>query len=208
MKFVQPVVDEATARHRLERQRFKLLRRCVGRCLHLALLPIYLTDRSARREPLRRALPYVEIVWLPSYRVTIETVAKKTVRPVDTLVGGHDGQFALVDLANLTIEHRTDRGHFPPTLDRQQAVDVARSGLVSAILRSAGWGAKPSIGQTHDVELLQYPFWAYYFERSTGLLDVKLLDAVTGKIAGSKVKASLLAALLDAKRSGSGSSGT
>jgi hypothetical protein len=47
----------------------------------------------------------------------------------------------------------------------------------------------------YDVEIVQHPFWAYYFRRLGGKLDVKLLDAVTGSLAGPKGKVALIAAL-------------
>ena len=199
MKCIRPAVDEATARRRLERTRFKFLRRCLRQCLHFALLPMHASRNRALDIPVRRPLPYMETVWMPYFRVTLETLAKGNSQPVDTLVGGRDGVFALTDLAGMTIEQQTDREHFSPTLNETEAADVARTGLVSAILRSPGWRAKPTIGRTQAVELLQYPFWVYYFERRWGRLDVKVLDAVTGKPSGGKVKASILAAFVNAK---------
>ncbi len=147
----------------------------------------------------------MDVVWLPYYRVTIESVAKGQSRQIDTLVGGHDGSFAVMDLAGLTLEPQPQAEHFDPTLDEAEADQIARSGLVAAILRSPGWASKPTVGDTHRVELIQYPFWVYTFERRRGRLDIKVLDAVTGNLPGPKVKGSILEAFVSA--SGRSSSG-
>ena len=114
----------------------------------------------------------------------------------------------MVDLSSLTIESQEDVEHFSPTLDEAGAVEAARSGLITAVLRSPGWSAKPRVGSLRSVELLQYPFWVYYFERRRGLLDAKLLDAVTGRPTGGKVKDAMMAAFVEARgRSAGGAEG-
>ncbi len=143
----------------------------------------------------------MEVVWLPCYWMKIEATRKGTSRPVDVLVGGCDGQFTLADLSGVTYESHPDVQPFVPVIDDAEADRIARSGLVSAVLRSPGWRAKPTIGQTLQAELLQYPFWVYTFERRRGRLDIKVLDALTGALPGPKTKASILRAFVDARRS-------
>lgn len=157
-------------------------------------------SRTGSSGGFRRPLPYMEVVWLPCYHVRIETVFKGTPRPVDALVGGYDGQCAMMDLSELTFASRDDVEHFPPAISQADAVEIARASLVAAILRSPGWGTKPKIGQTLHVELVQYPFWAYYFERRAGRLDVRVLDAITGKLPGPKTKLAMIQAFIDAGR--------
>lgn len=143
----------------------------------------------------------MEVVWLPCYWMKIEATQKGTSGPVDVLIGGCDGQFTLADLSGVAFESPPDAEPFPPVLDDARADQIARTGLVTAILRSPGWRAKPTLGQTLQVELLQYPFWVYTFERRRRRLDIKVLDAVTGSLPGPKTKASILRAFVDARRS-------
>ena len=59
--------------------------------------------------------------------------------------------------------------------------------------------ARRSTGAWHlslcDCQPWYYPFWIGYFDRRHGKLDVGLLDAVTGKRMGARVKRAFLTAL-------------
>lgn len=147
---------------------------------------------------LEHPLPYMEIVRLPCYLIAVETIAKGSARDVDVLIGGCDGQFALVGAAGLGFESDDGIEAFPPTINESEAIQQAQSGLVTAIMRSPGWGAKPDIGGVASVELVQAPYWVYYYERRRGRLDIKVLDAVTGNIPGPKVKLSMIQAFVNA----------
>jgi len=193
---ILPVVDQDTAREKLERQRFKRLRRSLTALLNR--LPSRHRDAAGPPAP-RRPLPYMEVVWMPAYHVTIDLTAKGRTHPVDVMVGGRDDQFAMMNMADLTFDRHADPESFPPTIDEPQAEQVARSGIVTAILRTPGWGAKPTIGQTRHIELVQYPFWVYHFERRAGLLDIKILDAVTGNLPGPKTKSTILRAFVEGR---------
>jgi hypothetical protein len=200
VRFIQPTVDQDAARQRFEHQRFKRLRQALSAGLRYLSPANLLTDRSARVVESHRPLPYMEVVWLPYYHLCIETVAKGASRPVDVLVSSHDGQFAMMDLSGLTFASLDDAEHFDPIMSQDDAVEIARTSLVAAILRSPGWGTKPKIGQTLHVELVQYPFWTYTFERRRGRLDIRVLDAITGKLPGPKTKGTILQAFVAAKR--------
>ncbi len=82
-------------------------------------------------------------------------------------------------------------------IDRGQAVEIARTQLTTAILRGSGWGSAPRLGDVLESDVVGYPFWVYYFERRRGRLDIKLLDAVTGRSPGPKTKATLLQAFVE-----------
>jgi hypothetical protein len=143
-----------------------------------------------------RRLPYLEIVWLPHYRVTFETVRADQRSTVDTLIGGHDRQVTICDFNGVLWDSEAAHETFDPELRETEAPELARRGLLAALLR--GRGPKPSIGKMLNLQLVHYPYWAYYYERRGGLLDVKMLDAVTGSPAGPKTKVAFLAALVKA----------
>jgi len=145
-----------------------------------------------------RPLPYLETVWLPHYHVRIETVLKGACSDVDTLVGGHEGGFAVMDLADVPDLVDVDELAFRPAIDEAKAIEIARTGLMTALMRSPGWRARPTVGPVRHIELLQYPFWVYYYQRRRSRLDIKVLDAVTGQMPGPKLKCAILTAFVDA----------
>lgn len=196
MRCIQPVVDRRTALERLERQRFRRFRRFIRTLL--GRLPRSAPTSSS--SDFNRPLPYMEIVWLPCYHIAVETTSKGVVRQANVLVGGCDRQFSLVGQPGPVFETRKDVEPFPPTIGQAEAADLAQSGLVSAVLRSPGWRGKPKIGQTRSVELVNQPYWVYYYERRPGRLDIKVLDAVTGKTPGPKTKLAMIQAFIDAGR--------
>ena len=61
-----------------------------------------------------------------------------------------------------------------------------------ATLRSRD--AKPIPDSVESVELLQYPYWVYYYRRRARI-DFAVLDAATGMRAGNKIEISILDAL-------------
>ncbi len=195
VRFIQPVVDRDAARERLQRRRFDRLRRWARALVGALPRP----NRSAGDAELRQRLPHLELVWLPRYRITIEAATRTETRRANVLIDARDGQATLIDLTDVSLAAHPEAETYAPRLDEHEAVQIARSTLVTAILRSPGWSSKPKIGQTLDVELLQYPLWAYTFERRRGRLDLKVLDAVTGSPGGPKTKATLLAAFVEAR---------
>jgi hypothetical protein len=137
----------------------------------------------------------MEAVWLPYFRVTVETHRKGKTETVDALIGGHDSSFTIFDWSTTQPDPSNDRQPFDAAIDEAQAEHIARQGLVRFVMRSPGWGAKPTIGRTTSVTQIHYPFWVYYFERRRGTIDVKLLDALTGQHTGTKAKVAFLAAI-------------
>jgi hypothetical protein len=199
LKYFSPLVDEQTATRRFGRRPLvRLLQRFGAGIGRLAVR--HPESPSLPSSGSERTVPFAELVFLPYYLITFDASVKGASHPVDTLVGGCDAEFAWVDLSHARFESRPDQERFPPAIDDVHAEQIARSALMSSILRSPGWRGKPVIRQARSVEIVQYPFWVYYFERRRGLLDIKVLDAVSGKRPGTKLKAALLGALVDAAR--------
>ena len=81
------------------------------------------------------------------------------------------------------------------TLRRSEQVSLPGGAVVKNLLTRRGWGRHPQIVATQSPEMIGYPAWAYYFATRTGMLDAKLLDAMTGSMGGPQFKTSLLATL-------------
>lgn len=192
MSFIRPVVDRDTAWQRLDRRRLRRLSVAWSR----------VTGRGRRGDGspsapgrYRRPLPYLEILWLPCFRVTFEVASGGRTSTVDVLVGGHDRQVTICQAADIQWDSEDGRERFGPDVTETEAPALARRGLLAALSRGRRWGARPSMGEAVGVQLVHYPFWVYYFERRKRMLDVRMLDAVTGSLAGPKAKAALFAAL-------------
>ncbi len=141
----------------------------------------------------------LEKVWLPCHRVRFPLTKEGREGAFELLVGGHDAAVVRVKGGGLEIETVADREQFAPVVGIEEAVEIARQQLTIARVREPGWSNQVlNVGQP-EVELWQYPYWAYYYERRKGMLDVLLLDAVTGTLVGSRTKAAFLTAITAAK---------
>jgi hypothetical protein len=158
-------------------------------------------QRAARRGPwflrmLRRrdAAPRVECVWLTLYLVPFSVTSSKGPGTMTVSVEGQSGAFAIFEMHSEVQTGRVEGEVFEPRMPEREAIELGRQELLHAILRQSSRGAKPVVGDAGTVSRLCYPFWVYYYERRHGLLDIVMLDAVTGLPAGTKIKAGLLEA--------------
>ena len=100
------------------------------------------------------------------------------------------------DIEGAFQEGTPDGELFPPKLDEAAAVGLGRKELLRAIMRRRGQRDKPYLEETLSTDLYYYPYWAYYFERRRGRLDMAVLDAVTREKGGAKTRAGILSALV------------
>lgn len=189
MKGLRATIDEATARRKLEKRRASWIGQWFT--LHFAKL----ISHSAKSQAVR-----LELVWLPHYLVSIDVRRGTEQRVATALVGGHEPTVSLVEPASLAWAEELPHETFPARIEPAQALEAAREALLRLLLARPGWGRQLALEAGGRVEPIQYPFWAYYFRRRGGMLDVRLLDAVSGSPAGPKAKVALLSALADAAR--------
>lgn len=189
MKALCATIDEATARGKLEQRRASWL----GRWFPLPLITSHSQTASSPAVRLER-------VWLPHYLISIDVRRGNEQRVAMALVGGHEPTVSLVEPASLAWAEEPPPETFPARIDPAQALEAAREALLRLLLARPGWGRQLALEAGGRVEPIQYPFWAYYFRRRGGMLDVRLLDAVSGSPAGPKAKVALLSALADAAR--------
>ena len=145
------------------------------------------------RAPKFPNLPSAELIWFPYFLVEIEAINKNVPKSVMTSVEGWTGAFALFDMDADLVTGVIEGPRFPPKLDEDASAKIARTQLQIAILRQRG-AEKPVVNAVLSVERLLYPLWVYYHERRRGLIDIKIIDAVTGAKGGAQTRKGVLEA--------------
>lgn len=139
--------------------------------------------------------PKLELVWLPCHHLKFPLSKNDRDGDIQLLIGGHDAMVTRLKGHGLELQHVEGPELFAPVVSVDEALEIAREQITLARIREPGWSnqdvevGQPSVGQW------QYPYWAYYYERRKGMLDVLLLDAVTGKPVGNRTKAAFLTAI-------------
>ena len=110
-------------------------------------------------------------------------------------VGAYEGEVDIFDLAGVKCADREPDELFAPVLSVDEALHAARLRVQRAALAVTRPRERLALAKPPRIELVYYPYWAYYFRRWAGMLDAALLDAVTGSRAGPQLKRALLAAL-------------
>ncbi len=162
--------------------------------LHRSLSVFRPTDSDSSR-------PRAELVWMPSYLITIRLESKQGPSEVTCNVDACSGSFALFQMHDAVADGEAAGETFPPVLDEGRAEKVAREELVKTILRRRSRAGKPLPTKTLRVELLSYPYWVYYYQRRPGVIDIRVLDAATGRPVGNKIKLGILDAFKAAAKS-------
>ena len=195
MKFLQPAVVDELAWRQLHRRRFDGICTLFRSSARLWRRNGEAVARAVSPQRNLGELPYLELLWLPSYRIQFDAVRGDSSVFVEALVGGNERTFAVWDFSDARWVESAERHHFSATIDASEALLIARQGLLDSVLRRVRWGRKTRILPDGRIELVQYPYWVYYFERRADKLDFRMLDGITGRPAGSKVKIALLTAL-------------
>jgi hypothetical protein len=180
--------DEA-ARH-FSRPRF-------GNLFGLLARPV----RVATPETPVRTPPFVEPLWMPAYGVCLHAVSSQGDRRVWTSIEAVCGEFSLFEGIDELAPREPDGDWFPPAISETQAAELARKGLLKYVISQRGQLNKPVVDAVEETRLYHFPIWVYYFRRQGRFLDIKVLDARTGKSAGAKMRVAVLNALVAAKRS-------
>lgn len=177
MRHLPAAIAVEVARSRIERGIAFRLDSILG-----ALLPSF-------RRPLApaRDLPHLELVWMPQNLMTFAMHGPRGGETVQVTIDAYSTQFALF-FAEKQIQNDDVIGERPEAeLAPERAESLARAGLHKWLLRHHR-RRKLTIGEMITAEVLRYPFWVYYYQRRRGLLDIRIVDAVTGELPGSKIK--------------------
>ena len=176
----QFALDEAT--ELLTKTRFAGVRRAIGMGLPPALR--------------------VELIYIPHYAITIPVFQGKSKSTACAAIEACSGAFSLRRYKEeLISDQPQDAGQlFTPQITEAEALDIAQDGILKNALRERGGRRTFKWAEPESVHLLQHPFWVYYYARRRGLIDIRLLDAVTGDRPGSKTKGGVLDAFVESGR--------
>lgn len=180
MRHIQSRIDEPAAYESFRRRR----RGCLAGLL------------SWRRErtSVSPRLPRLELVWLPYYLICFRGQSPAGEQTLTVSVQGHCGAFAVFQMHELLVEGDPPGPFFPPQMSESAAVLVGRKELVGTLLRVRSVRGSFTPEEMLSTEIVQYPYWIYYFLRRRKSIDFKTLDAVTGELAASKLKSAVLSA--------------
>ena len=160
--------------------------------------PGWFSFRPAKAE-LGAALPRIELVWMPYYRVPVRYLSKRGPGRADIAVEAYGGEARLIADVELSPVPAEEGTIFPPKLSGDEAEIIARREAIRIVMIQRG-RAKPTIEGADSPTLLRCPFWVYYFERRRGVIDIKTLNAATGEKGGVRTKRAVLDALLEQAR--------
>ncbi|MGD9647771.1 MAG: hypothetical protein AB7U73_18815 [Pirellulales bacterium] len=141
---------------------------------------------------------HLEIVYLPRYRIALKRAAATSTEQQShtaAFVGAFEAEVDILDLAGVGCAEHEPAECFSPAISAEQALAAARLRLQRAALASVRPQQRLVMLEPPEIELVHYPYWAYYFRRRAGMLDAALLDAITAARAGPQLKRALLAAL-------------
>lgn len=180
MRYVRAQFDLDDATGLLTKTRFAGIRRALGLGLPPALR--------------------IEMIYLPYYAITIPVYQGESKSTACAAIEAWSGAFNLRAYEEgLLSDTPQEPGQvFTPQITEADALEIAHEGILRNALRERGGRRTFKWADPESVELLQHPFWVYYYARRRGLLDIRLLDAVTGDRPGSKTKGGVLDAFIDA----------
>lgn len=184
MRYLRPHIEEADARDRFQKRRLPIFTRLVD-ALH---------GKSAPPELLAAPLPKLELVWIPHYLIDFRVQSSNAHETITAIVDGYIGAFALFRLHEGISEEDFPHKPIPPRMSGDDAVVLARKSLLTASMAQRGRRRKLLVQEHLATELVQYPYWIYYFLRRA-VIDIAVMDAVIGDFQGPKIKAACLAAL-------------
>lgn len=155
-------------------------------------------------DPGLRQPPFIERLWMPAYAIRLLAAHRKTLSSVWTSVDAWGGQCTLLDGAGDLVKLDLTEDRLLPRLDEETAVRMARHGLLRFTLSQRGQGAKPVVQAVEEIRPYFSPLWVMFYRRSNRHLDIKVLDAYTGKAAGAKIRIAVLNAFVEAKKAATG----
>lgn len=185
MRRLKPTVDEPTAR-RLLAGRWWM--RLLGR---LSLVRKHVEARRTGAD-LR-----IERIGLPYYRVHLVAHGADGPGELACLVSADDGELVRLGSLGPTWEDGPPGPpalQFAPRLGPDDARTVAEQAFLVARFRRVAPSVGPALAAS-IVELVEYPLWVAYVRRRAGW-DIRVLDAVTGRPAGPRLRSVVLGALV------------
>ena len=162
-----------------------------------------LVTRTRRRSAglAGRKLPYTQKIWFPYHIYTFEMTSRKDPGIMQVSVEAWSGAFAIFQLEeHLSESALTDGEIFSPKLSIDICEPLARDNLIHTIMRQRSrFGGKPVPGDIIERETILYPLWVFYYARQKDLIDIKLVDGMSGRQSGHRTRSGVLEAFVAKK---------
>ena len=151
-----------------------------------------------------RKLPYTQKIWFPYHIYTFEMTSRKDPGIMQVSVESWSGAFAIFQLAEHLRDSLPDDGEiFAPKLSIEDCEPHARDNLIHTIMRQRSrFGGKPVPGDIIERETILYPLWVFYYARKSNVIDVKLVDGMSGRQSGHRTRSGVLEAFVAKKQGG------
>ena len=146
-----------------------------------------------------RVPPFIERLWMPAYAVCLQTVKEGKKSLLWTSVDAWSGIFSFLDgMADLAVRAVAEEA-FSFNLSRMHAEEIARRGVLQYTLRQRQF-RRPVVEGVEEVRTYHFPVWVYYYRRLSRRIDIRVLDAYTGKPGGSRMRMAVINALIRARK--------
>lgn len=147
-------------------------------------------DAHITRKP-----PFLEVIWMPWYVVSIQVESPRGPGERITSFDGWAGLFALFDRMDNIVEGEPPGEVFPPKIKAADAAERARKECLKFIMRQRGQ-RKPVITGHGDPFLVYFPYWVYYCRPRRGRFAIRLVDGTIGEIPGARMRLAVLEAFV------------
>jgi hypothetical protein len=139
-------------------------------------------------------LPRLDLIWLPHYLYVFSFHSAAKSDEIALSLQAHAGAFSVLLDREILVDGPPPGEHFAPRFTVDEGLRQAKNVLLTSILSRRGQRGKPVPKSADYVQLLYHPYWIYYFRRWKKYIDFHVLDAVSGQLAGGKIKTACLAA--------------
>ena len=129
---------------------------------------------------------------MPCYLVSLELHYGGERAECLFLVDATSGAGNQIDNGSRDFEDREVDGVLSFGLSESDAEEEVRKCLGKRALVGRASNRAARVGETLRIEKIHYPYWVYYYERRAGKIDIRVLDATTGALAGHQIKSSIL----------------
>jgi len=130
---------------------------------------------------------------MPYYVIKIELDGPRGSDSLQTTVDAFEGAFAIYMPRDEPVDAPLEGAVFEPEMPEEDAIDISRKGVLNWLLLYQR-KRRMTTRDARIVDLLRYPFWVYYYQRRRGLIDLRIIDAVSGDQPGAKTKHAIVRA--------------
>ncbi|MBI2426043.1 MAG: hypothetical protein HYV27_24680 [Candidatus Hydrogenedentes bacterium] len=144
----------------------------------------------------KRTPPCAELLWMPAYAIRFASELRGKPSFVWASVDGCGGHVQILEDTRYIIPLDVEEETIEPVIGEDEAAALGRKGLLHYTLRERRL-FKPIVKEVEEFRLFWYPVWVCYVpKRFKTRLDVLVLEAHSGRRAGSRLRIAVVNALI------------